>query len=163
MPETVEVRVGEPSQGWAEVTLRAGRQELVIEASYVYDGFSALAASLFKLLNYRHLAPEDTLVTWLSEPAEYDLRFTRDGDTYRVTVDYYPDSRRGAGTPPSYHVFDAVGTYKQVCLPFIHAVQRLGERYSAAEWGERWQREFPIRWMELLTAEALRQAGEGTT
>lgn len=132
--------------GWLVLEIQYGLEQLVIPISYIYDGLYTLVQALRANLNSTGLS---VVVLW-EEPQETELHFQRTGDSIILSIYSFPDYSRGS--VQGVERLKICGTYEEICLPFWRAFRNLQSRYSPEELHRRWQREFPIREIELLSS-----------
>lgn len=145
----LRVRFGDPHAGWFPVEIVAGPVSIAFRASYVYASIYNLIAALRLLL----AGQGESIVTWTSEPVEYEMRFLRDNDTITLTILEYPDSRRLLNGGQV--LLNISGTYAEVALPLWRAVRGVQGRWSLTEWREHYHSPFPSDEMEKLTGEMI--------
>lgn len=145
MTTKLKVAFENPNAGWVTLTINQGGQTISLTASYIYDSFLQLTYTLHSLL----FGQGQAIVTWLTEPVEYEMRFAREADTLHLAIHDFPDRRRSPflGRP----LLTLSGSYEEVCLPFWRALRALQGRFSEQELHERWQRPFPSGEIAKLT------------
>lgn len=149
MPD-LEIRFGELEDGWVELLIgQDGQQKVECDASDIASSFDLLIAALFSLWK----GEGEATVSWLLEPSELDLIFSRRDEFICLEVVRFPGSFRPASraTLTIEPVFAFTGSYQQTCLPFWHALRELEGRYSREELAERWTWPFPHEELALLT------------
>ena len=132
--------------GWLVLEIQYGLEQFVIPISYIFDGLYYLVQALRANLNSTGIS---VVVLW-EEPHETELHFQHSGNLITLTIYSYPNSSRSAIQGDKR--LQVSGTYEEVCLPFWRAFRPLQSRYSPEELHRRWQKEFPIREIELLTS-----------
>ena len=142
----IRVRFDDPNHGWIGISIEYQGASFDESFSYAgYDTFEELVLALTRLL-----LPRATVsVTCLVGPAEFDLRFERDGDVVHFAIVEYPDHGRQKGAGQV--AFSASGTFQQICIPFWRALRELEGRFSEEELARRWHREFPHDRLRRLT------------
>ena len=141
----LSVIFGDPEFGWISVSLQFGTETFTMEASYVYNAFFPLVDTLLQL----HTALSQNVVGWTVEPTEYDMHFSRVGETITLDILVWPDSGRSSFRQEK--LFSVSGSYAEICLPFWRALRGLQGRFSAADLEKRWQNSFPQRELNALT------------
>ncbi len=145
MPNRVHVSFGEVQHGWIDVAIGAADVEVRFPASSICPSVDDLVFALRGLLTSDGVGRSQ----WNSEPAEYEVRLSREGDAFGLEVERFDDWRRdpGRGTLR----LSASGSAAQIILPFWRALRGLQARYTEAEWAERWGSPFPTQELAALT------------
>ena len=152
MPDKLKVAFDDPEHGWVGLTISRGSERVTILASYTpSDSFLDLTDALRGLFRYGGGAK----AVWHSGSTEYELRFAGEGVVVRFEAYEHSDRLRGAGRGRL--LFEASGTYEDVCLPFWRALRGLQGRFPEAELNARWHRPFP--WKEIDDLSALMREG----
>jgi hypothetical protein len=137
----------DPADGWVGLTISRGDEAVTINASYTpRDSFRELADALYKLF----LHEGEAKVVWNEGPGEDEMRFSREGDFVRLEVCGHPGRSREEGRGE--RLFEASGSYGEVCVPFWRALRSLQGRFTGEELSARWHRPFPSEEVDGLTA-----------
>jgi hypothetical protein len=142
MLDKLAVSFDDPEHGWIGLTMIA---------SYTpRESFLDLTNALHNLL----LDETEAIVVLQEEPVETELRFVRSSASIKLVVYKYADHRRRFAKAKT--VLEVSGDFRSICLPFWRALRNLQGRFTEKELSSRWQRPFPWKEMDLLTA-ALKQ------
>jgi len=135
-----------PYAGWAKVRLTAEGVRLEFVASYVpYDSIGDLARAAVDLLTG---LPEQ-VVSWNTEPMEYDFRFATAGGRTCLQVHQYPDGRRRwrrAEVP----VATVEGDTISIARAIWRGLRRLQGAVSAEAFATVWRGPFPAAAVERI-------------
>lgn len=135
--------------GWVSAFFWLEAEEYPFEFSRVlYE--SAFARLCEALRALREEKCFDCDVTWMGEPLEYEMRFSKTEEIIRFEMWCFDGNERSIAHPPTLE-FSIFGTYDEVCLPFWRAMRALQALYSEAEFKSRWRYEFPTRELQELT------------
>lgn len=145
--DKLRVNFGKPAYGWIRITLQHGERSLGFSASYIYNSLFPLVEALLRLKD----TSGEANVAWQCEPVEYEFRFVRQCDRITLQVLLFPNPRRSIFDAPEPELSIA-GDYGEICLPFWRALRQLQGRFPEQEWETHWQRPFPTRELEILTA-----------
>lgn len=146
MAEGLRLDIGLPAHGWATVRLTAPGVALEFTASYTpRDSITDLARVAVGLIPG---VPEQ-IVTWNTEPREYDFRFTTAGGRTRLEVRQFPDYRRQRGREGAVAaVID--GDTVAVARALWRGLRRLEGAVAAEEFATAWRHPFPTATIEQL-------------
>jgi hypothetical protein len=159
MTEGLRLEIGPPAHGWATVRLTAPGVALEFTASYTpRDSISDLARVADGLV----AGVPEQIITWNTEPREYDFRFTTAGGWTRLEVRQFPDSRRQRGHGGTAAVVLEGGTVA-VARALWRALRRLQGTVAAEEFAMAWRHPFPAATVEQLGEQVRVQAGQQPT
>jgi hypothetical protein len=135
-----------PVHGWATIRLTAEGVYLEFVASYVpYDSIGDLARAAVDLLTG---LPEQ-VVSWNTEPMEYDFQFVTAGGRTCLKVHQYPDSRRRrqrAEVP----VATVEGDTTSLARAIWRGLRRLQGAVPAEAFAAAWRSPFPSEAVERI-------------
>lgn len=141
-----------PVHGWATVRLTAAGADLEFAASYTpRDSIGDLASAAAGLV----AGVPDQVVTWNTEPAEYEFRFETAAVRTRLEVRQFPDTRRQTGRP-SDPVAVVEGNAVSIARALWRALRRLQGGVPAEEFAAAWGHSFPTAIVKRL-GEQLRE------
>jgi hypothetical protein len=156
MAEALRLDIEPPSHGWATVRLSAPGVALEFTASYTpRDSISDLAWAAAGVLAGR---PEQ-VVTWNTEPIEYEFRFATTGGRTRLAARQFPDSRRQRGCQGCV-VAVVEGDPVTVARALWRGLRRLQGSVAAEEFATAWLHSFPAATVEQLGKQVRRQAAQ---
>jgi hypothetical protein len=153
MTAKLKAAFGDPQHGSITLTISSDSQTISIAASFIYDGLLQLTYALHTLF----FSPAQAIVTWTTEPIEYEMCFESDGEVVRFELHEYAASRRSSVFNPS--LLSTSGSYDEVCRPFWRALRALQGRCSEQEFQERMGLPFPSAELEKLTQALKSQVG----
>ncbi len=146
-PGGLKAAFDDPEHGWVGLTMSRGAETVTLNASYTpRDSFLELADALYNLFLY----DGEAKVVWNSGATDYELRFSREDEVVRLEACAYPTRVREVGTGE--RLFEASGSYEDVCVPFWRALRNLQGRFPVEELNARWHRPFPSKEVAGLTS-----------
>jgi hypothetical protein len=145
MAEGLLLNIEPPIHGWAIVRLTVPHASLEFAASYTpRDSISDLAGAAVGLA----AGVPEQIVTWSSEPVEYEFRFSTTGGRTKLEVCRFLDSRRQQGRG---EVVAAVeGDATELAHGLWHGLRRLQGRVPTDEFATAWRHPFPDAVVEHL-------------
>src|SRR5215211_5319991 len=118
----------DPGDGWVGLTISRGDEAVTITVSFTpSDSFRELADALYNLFLYEGEAK----VIWNEGPGEGEMRFSRQGELVRLEMCQHPNRLREEGRGE--RLFEASGSYEDVCVPFWRALRDLQGRFPVEE------------------------------
>jgi hypothetical protein len=158
MKDSFRLDVEPPAHGWTTVRLTASGVVLAFAASYTpRDSISDLARAAAGLA----AGEPEQVVTWNSEPREYEFRFLPAEGRTRLEVHEFPDARRRwrrAETPIAVVEGDTLAVTRVIW----REMRRLQGAASSEEFAFAWGHPFPAAVVERV-GELLRgQTGHET-
>lgn len=143
-----------PLRGWAKIRLTAPGARLEFAASYTpWDSIDELARATAGLL----VGLPEQVVSWNTEPVEYEFRFTTEDGRTRLEVYQYPDTRRQwrrAEMPVAVVEGDTSGIARAVW----RGLRRLRGAVSAESFAAAWGHPFPANTVERVGEQLQGQA-----
>ena len=122
MGSSLKVQFDDPQHRWMVMTIRSDASVVTLTVSSVlYDTLDELVDSLHALAtgdDYRS-------VRIFKEPASCELRFKRENDTIGLELCRFSAFNRLRSPKPGQTLFEAVGTFAEICLPFWRALRNL--------------------------------------
>jgi hypothetical protein len=142
-----------PEHGWATISLKIRDVELAFPASYTpCDSIGDLARAAGALVT----AGSEQVVTWKSEPVEYEFRFMIAGDRTRLEVRSFADRRRTMPGPQPIMAFDGEAT--AIASVIWRSLRRLEGAIAHDDFAAAWGHPFPHATVERLGQELRRAA-----
>jgi hypothetical protein len=154
MAEELRLDIEPPIHGWSTVRLTAPTAALDFVASYTpRDSISDLAGATAGLV----AGLPEQIVTWNTEPVEYDFRFVTARGWTRLEIRQFVDHRRQRGRTG---VLAAVieGDAVAVARALWCGLGRLQGAVSAEEFAAAWRHPFPAAVVERLGEQLRRLA-----
>jgi hypothetical protein len=146
MSQEIRLDIEPPADGWTRVGLAAPGVALEFAASLTpRDSIGELARAAADLLG----GGAEQVVTWCSEPVEYEFRFLTDGGVTRLEVHEFPNHRR-RWRRREVPVAVVAAERGAIARAIWRALRRLqgavtGEAFAAA-----WRRPFPVEIVERV-------------
>lgn len=156
MVEGLRLDIELRSRGWATVRLTAPEVALEFTASYTpRDSISDLARAAAGLV----VGVPEQVVTWNTEPVEYEWRFATAGGRTRLEDRQFPNYRRQRGRLGD---LEAVVEGDTVVLArtLWRGLRRLQSMVAAGEFALLWGHPFPAATVERLGERVREQAGQ---
>jgi hypothetical protein len=139
MGDGLRLDIEPPAHGWATVRLTAPGTALEFAASYTpRDSIGDLASAAAGLA----AGVPEQVVTWNTEPAEYEFRFATAGGWTRLEVWQFPDHRRQKGHGKVGALVE--GNAAAVALALWRALRRLQGAVPPEDFAAEWGHPFPI-------------------
>jgi hypothetical protein len=135
--EQLVIHFGDPEYGWIEVSITNGDEILTIDVDSKSNSFFGLVKALDGLFE------EDGRfeVYWMEEPGTITWIFSREQNRFT----FHASHSEG---PP--YLMCAMGSYQEICVPFINALQALVERFTPDELLRRVEDLFPFQELQAL-------------
>ena len=135
------------NHGWIDLIIK---DELFIildnRFSYIYNFLEDLLDGLYQLNNMHTIS---TKIILFGEPFAYELVFNKEDDVVNFKL-FFIENYTGVQYPDKL-IYEKVGNFKEICLPFWRALRTLQSRYNQKEFNELWQREFSYQKLERLS------------
>jgi hypothetical protein len=149
MVKGLQLELEPPADGWVTVRLTAPDPTLELDASYTpRDSIGDLAQAASALV----AGVPKQVVTWNTEPVEYDFCFSSTGGRTRLEVRQFPNHRRQRGRDGALVAVaeDVTGTLVRAVW---RALWRLQGAVSAEAYVRSWRHPFPTGTVERLGAQ----------
>jgi hypothetical protein len=136
--------IGPPIHGWTPIKLTAPGVEMEFDASYtpndsISDLVNATAAMLANV-------PEQ-VVSWNTEPHEYEFPFFTCGGRTRLEIREFPDSRRRRGVVPLAMIEEETHTLARALW---RGLRRLQGSMTVEDFAAGWGHPFPEATVERI-------------
>ncbi|HEX8463059.1 MAG TPA: hypothetical protein VF627_00445 [Abditibacterium sp.] len=142
------VQFAQVEHGWAHAVFEVEEKTYDFQFSRVVygDAFARLCEALGALAEENW--PQT--VTWMGEPQQYEVRFSKTADEIQLEMWRFEGHERSLASAPELE-FAVSGTYDEICLPLWRALRTLQGLYSESAFKIRWRYEFPTRELAHLT------------
>jgi hypothetical protein len=149
MDSPLKVQFDDPQGGWMAITIQSSAGVVTLSASSVlYDTLDELVDGLHALATGDHYRS----VRIFEEPTSCELRFKRENSAMGLELCRFPSFSPARSAKSGETLFEAVGTFVEICFPFWRALRNLQTRFPDDEFRLRWHRSFPDAGMQKLSA-----------
>lgn len=126
--------------GWAEGSLFDEDTNVIMRASYVFDGLGDLVRTVKDL----YLSTDwERTCSWLEEPGELRWVFLRTGDSVNVKVVAFPNWSPGLANDRGEVVFETTASLRRVATQVRGQMKRVLNEFGEDGYRERWRHAFP--------------------
>jgi len=149
MNNKLRLEIDPPEHGWAVVRLNAPGVSLELNASYTpRDSITDLAGAASAL--QAGLPAE--IVSWNTEPIEFDFEFERSGDQIRLEIRKYRDHSRSRRSKGGELVAVVESDVETVVNAIWRGLRRLQGHMTGSDFATAWGHDFPTSSVDGMSA-----------
>jgi len=160
-PFTFRLKVLE--HGWAEGSLFDEDTNVIMRASYVFDGLGDLVRAVKGL----YLSPDwERTCSWLEEPGEVRWIFLRAGDSVNVKIVAFPNWSPELANDRGDVVFETTASLRRVAAQVCGQMKCVLNEFVEDGYRERWRHAFPTEALlelgRLIDGDEVQRSGNNT-